>query len=104
MFNFLFRPPEFGDIYFRVKEVRVLFDFCTECNQTQRIYLREFSKMDFSDFCLAHVFTYRDFPQGIQGLAWRSTFCRRVYNTGFTTLLNHQVCQKYRQHEVMALV
>ena len=82
----------------------MLFDFCTECNQTQRIYLREFSKMDFSDFCLAHVFTYRDFPQGIQGLAWRSTFCRRVYNTGFTTLLNHQVCQKYRQHEVMALV
>ena len=48
--------------------------------------------MDFSSFCLAHVFTYRDFPQGVQGLAWKGTVCARKYNTGFTTLLNHQVC------------
>ena len=50
--------------------------------------------MDFSDFCLAHVFTYRDFPAGIQGLAWRSTICHRTWNTGFTTLLNHGVRDK----------
>lgn len=47
--------------------------------------------MDFSNFCLAHIFTYRDFPAGIQGLAWRNTTCHRRYNTGFTTFLNHQV-------------
>ena len=34
---------------------------------TLQVFLTEFSKMDFSDFCLAHVFTYRDFPAGIQG-------------------------------------
>ena len=50
--------------------------------------------MDHSDFCLAHVFTYRDFPAGIQGLAWRATLCDKrspSWNTGFTTLLNHGV-------------
>jgi hypothetical protein len=87
----LFRLPEFQSIYFRAKEVRILFDFCTECNHTQKVYLQEFSKMDFSNFCLAHIFTYRDFPAGIQGLAWRNTTCHRRYNTGFTTFLNHQV-------------
>ena len=56
-----------------------------------QVFLQEFSKMDFSDYCLAHVFTYRDFPAGIQGLAWRSTLCNRIWNTGFTTLLNHGV-------------
>lgn len=84
----------FNSLYFRVKEIRILFDFCTECNQTQHGYLREFSKMDFSDFCLAHVFTYRDFPAGVQGLAWRGTVCHNSWNTGFTTLLNHGVQAK----------
>jgi len=49
-------------------KVRVLFDFCTECNSTQRVYLTEFGKSssDYSDFCLAHVLTFRDFPEGVQ--------------------------------------
>ncbi len=54
----LFRG-EFARLRFRIREVRVLYEFCTECNSTQRIYLQEFSRMDFSQFCLAHVFTYR---------------------------------------------
>jgi disintegrin and metalloproteinase domain-containing protein 17 len=91
-----------GQIYFHVKEVRVLFDFCTECNSTQRVYLSEFSQMDFSDFCLAHVFTYRDFPEGVQGLAWKATICSGKYNTGFTTLLNHQVTN-LKQHSIEEL-
>ena len=57
----------------------------------QKYYLKEFEKFDTSDFCLAHVFTYRDFPKGIQGLAWKNTTCRENWNTGFTTVLNHQV-------------
>ena len=82
----------FQQIYFRIKEIRVLFDFCVECNETQRVYLNQFTKMDTSHFCLAHVFTYRDFPAGVQGLAWKGTMCRRRHNTGFSTFLNHQVC------------
>lgn len=85
----------FDDIYFRIKEVRVLFDFCNDCNQTQKVFLSEFSnllgKQPSADFCLAHVFTYRDFPEGVQGLAWRGTICQHKLNTGFTTLLNHKV-------------
>ena len=61
-------------------------------------FLKEFSKMNFSDFCLAHVFTYRDFPAGIQGLAYRGTLCEPPANTGFTTLLNHGVCSMNRQN------
>jgi hypothetical protein len=79
-------------LYFRIKEIRILFDFCVDCNETQLAYLTNFSKMDTSHFCLAHVFTYRDFPAGIQGLAWRGTICKQSHNTGFSTFLNHQVC------------
>ena len=57
---------QFQDMYFRIKEIRVLFEFCLDCNQTQTVYLNEFTKMDTSHFCLAHVFTYRDFPAGVQ--------------------------------------
>ena len=33
-----YRPDTgFGEIYFHAKEVRILFDFCTECNQTQQV-------------------------------------------------------------------
>ena len=82
---------EYNDFYFRVKEIRILFDFCTECNHTQRVFLEEFTKIDTSRFCLAHIFTFRDFPAGIQGLAYKGTVCSSSHNTGFTTFLNHQV-------------
>jgi len=82
---------EYNDFYFRVKEIRILFDFCTECNHTQRVFLEEFTKIDTSSFCLAHIFTFRDFPAGIQGLAYKGTVCSSSHNTGFTTFLNHQV-------------
>ena len=33
-----YRPDtDFGEIYFHAKEVRILFDFCTECNHTQQV-------------------------------------------------------------------
>lgn len=47
--------------------------------------------MDTSAFCLAHIFTFRDFPAGIQGLAYKGQICKRSHNTGFTTFLNHKV-------------
>ena len=89
------KGSRFGHIYFRIKEVRVLFDFCVDCNHTQDVFLHEFSKLDTTSFCLAHLFTFRDFPDGLQGLAWKSQVCRKQYNTGFTTLLNHKVNWKH---------
>jgi hypothetical protein len=53
--------------------------------------LEEFTKLDTSSFCLAHIFTFRDFPAGIQGLAYKETVCSTSHNTGFTTFLNHKV-------------
>ena len=60
----------------------------------QQYLLDEFEKIDTSDFCLAHLFTYRDIPQGIQGLGYKKTMCRARWNKGFTTLLNHKVSYK----------
>ncbi len=60
----------------------------------QQYLLDEFEKIDTSDFCLAHLFTYRDIPQGIQGLGYKKTMCRARWNKGFTTLLNHKVSCK----------
>ena len=90
-FSTVLKESGYNNIYFRIKEIRILFDFCTECNQTQRIFLEEFTKMDTSAFCLAHIFTFRDFPAGIQGLAYKGQVCSRSHNTGFTTFLNHKV-------------
>ena len=81
----------YHNFYFRVKEIRILFDFCLHCNHTQKVFLEEFSKIKTSSFCIAHVFTFRDFPAGIQGLAYKGTICDRKLNTGFTTFLNHKV-------------
>ena len=65
--------------------------YYNELTIPQKFYLDEFDKIDTSDFCLAHLFTYRDFPAGVQGLAFKNTVCRKKYNTGFTTILNHEV-------------
>ena len=65
----------FADYHFRAKNIEVLYDFCEECNHTQKVFLNEFSRYDSSDYCLAVLFNHRDFPQGIQGLAWRNTVC-----------------------------
>jgi len=92
-----FFKGNFGHLYFRIKEVRVLFDFCQDCNQTHEVFLQEFTRLDTSDFCLAHLFTFRDFPGGLQGLAWKGTLCREDFNTGFTTLLNHEVSSSLQQ-------
>ena len=100
-FSTVLKESGYNNIYFRIKEIRILFDFCTECNQTQRIFLEEFTKMDTSAFCLAHIFTFRDFPAGIQGLAYKGQVCSRSHNTGFTTFLNHKVSY---MHSVLFII
>ena len=98
---------QFSHIYFRVKEIRILENFCNDnsCNSNVSRLLNEFTALDTSSFCLAHLLTYRDFPGGTVGLAnlgprygTRSgTFgpptgaiCTSV-NTGFTSFLNYGV-------------
>ena len=95
---------ELNGFYFSVKEIRILFDFCTEdkpkCKEPL-MFLEEFSKEINSNrctdrsahgkcICLAHLLTYRDFPGGYQGLAFNKAVCAKK-NVGFTTVLNHQV-------------
>ena len=65
----------FSKLYFHAKNIEIWYDFCEECNQTQTVFLSEFSLYDTSDYCLAVLLTHRDFPHGIQGLAWRNTVC-----------------------------
>ena len=69
----------FSRYYFYAKNVELWHDFCEECNQTQTVFLTEFSKYDTSAYCLAVLLTHRDFPRGIQGLAWRNTVCDDRY-------------------------
>ena len=55
-------------------------------------YLEKFtSDIDTSGFCLAHLFTYKDFPGGVAGFGWIGKLCSPSHNTGFTTFLNHEV-------------
>ena len=50
--------------------------------------LEEFSKIPSSDFCLAHLFTYRDFVEDVLGIAYRGSkdiiggICAKTKNTG----------------------
>ncbi|XP_076295147.1 disintegrin and metalloproteinase domain-containing protein 10 [Lasioglossum baleicum] len=67
-------------------------------------YLELFSEEDYDAFCLAYMFTYRDFEKGTLGLAWtgdlknaggvceKNGFYRnsmKSLNTGIVTLLNY---------------
>ncbi|XP_026469546.1 disintegrin and metalloproteinase domain-containing protein 10-like [Ctenocephalides felis] len=67
-------------------------------------YLELFSEEDYDSFCLAYMFTYRDFEMGTLGLAWTGDLknaggvCEKnghyrgsmkSLNTGIVTLLNY---------------
>ena len=77
--NQIFQTTIFKDhysqYYFHAKNIELWYNFCEDCNHTQTVFLSEFSKYDTSGYCLAVLFTHRDFPRGIQGLAWRNTAC-----------------------------
>lgn len=59
---------QYSQYYFYAKNVEIMQDFCDYCNETHDEFLKEFSKYDTSGYCLAVLFTHRDFPGGIQGL------------------------------------
>ncbi|XP_065829351.1 disintegrin and metalloproteinase domain-containing protein 10-like [Oscarella lobularis] len=113
--NQMFRETEFSseiqNIGFRIDKILIYKD-----NQNPDYpflgsfgveeLLDTFSEMDFSEYCLGHLFTYRDFDSGVIGLAWvggtasgtggvceqnrvRTNQGERSLNTGLTTLLNY---------------
>ena len=57
-------------------------------------YLQRHSAIDHSAFCLAYRFTYRDFANGVLGLAYVAQqgaiggICSNNLNTGIVTMLN----------------
>ena len=92
---------KYSGFYFRLKEVRILYNFCSHCNlKSANSVLAEIAKStNTSGFCITHLFTYLDIP-GIAGLAIHSkpnriALCYPDANIGFTTFLNHQVLLTY---------
>ena len=78
---------------FELKEIRILPEVCkkSSCLGTPEAYLKEFSKQDTSQFCLAYLLTYLDFHKGLAGLASSKSICVKSGNTGFITALNYDV-------------
>ena len=54
--------------------------FCSN-NIDVHNFLNLNSLQDHSEFCLAYIFTYRDFTQGTLGLAWVGSSGRKFYYT-----------------------
>lgn len=98
--NDIFVPQVFvepyDDLYFRLARIQVVFGLCDvgygsdNCTQQRGTFLENFDRpRDFSDFCLAYVFTYRDFHNGTAGLASVGTVCQPHRNSGFVTFENY---------------
>lgn len=83
------------DRYFHLARVQVMFGSCDgfeidNCTEHREQYLKAFDSLhDFSDFCLAYMFTHRDFHNDTAGLANIGTVCRKRHNSGFITFLNN---------------
>ena len=96
-------------IYFKIKTIRFLFNFCHNCNTNMSKTLEEFTKIPSSDYCLAHLFTYRDFTENIVGFAYTGSpkfhggICAKSHNTGLTSLLNHGVKSTIYNNMIMIL-
>ena len=75
---------------FVLKEIWLFKYFCPDCLD-KSTFLTELTKYGTKDFCIVHLLTYRDFPDGLQGYAYTGTICEYTSNTGFTTALNFNV-------------
>eukprot|EP00092_Neocalanus_flemingeri_P030234 GFUD01032813.1.p1 GENE.GFUD01032813.1~~GFUD01032813.1.p1 ORF type:complete len:404 (+),score=102.04 GFUD01032813.1:85-1296(+) len=74
-------PPN-DNIFFQVKELRILQNFLPDCKNKQ-VLLDEISKLGTSSFCLAHLLTFRDVGC-VEGLANLGGLCKRHGNTGWS--------------------
>ena len=75
------------------------------CTSQRGQFLNNFdSPRDFSDFCLAHVFTYRDFDNGTAGLASVGTGLLIIANfwsvirqySSFLVLSSEEIFERHR--------
>jgi len=85
---------DLADVHFKLARIQVMFGSCASfkyenCTENREKYLEIFDQYDFSEFCLAYMFTYLDFHNGTAGLASIGTMCRHRKNSGFITLLNN---------------
>jgi len=86
--NSILKNPPNQNLYFRLTEIWTMSNFVPSCNN-ETVLLKQFSKFDFSSFCLAHLLTYRDFGC-VVGLGTVGGLCKSSGNTGFTkTKLSH---------------
>jgi len=76
-------PPN-NDIYFRIKEIRRLKNWLPGC-ENKAVILNEFSKVGTSQFCLAHLLTFRDFGC-VVGLGNIGGLCKKYGNTAWSKL------------------
>ncbi|PVD20484.1 hypothetical protein C0Q70_18640 [Pomacea canaliculata] len=94
----IFRSTDFnldgvGDnIGFMIKNITVLSNesmdfFSYSMDDTNYMgYLRNFSRANFSDYCLGVAFTYKEFKRSVGGVAWIASSNTHVYPGG--------ICQK----------
>ncbi|XP_023332807.1 disintegrin and metalloproteinase domain-containing protein 10 homolog [Eurytemora carolleeae] len=80
--NSILKNPPNQNIYLRLQEIWTLKNLVPGCNN-EGVVLSQFSKLDTSAFCLAHLLTYRDFGC-VVGLATVGGLCKKAGNTGFT--------------------
>ena len=88
--------------FFNLKRVQVAFGICESdlidekydknCTEQRNEYLKAFSRIDTTDFCLAYILTYLDFHNGTAGLANIGTVCQKSGNTGFVTMVKFTTC------------
>lgn len=78
----IFRNTDFDhdgtadNIGFQIENITIFTDYSKSFfsysldNNDHIEYLKNFSKIDHSHYCLAVVFTYKEFKQGVSGVAW----------------------------------
>ncbi|CAG2198158.1 ADAM10 [Mytilus edulis] len=88
---------DYKGIRFKIQRTKIMTDATEKCKTSQAKtlcsdnidvsnFLNENSLIDHSAFCLAYIFTYRDFTQGTLGLAW----------VGSSGQASGGICEKYK--------
>lgn len=93
---------DLGGVYFKVARIQVMFGSCDaikyeNCTHQREKFLEIFDQYDFKEFCLAYMFTFRDFHNGTAGLASTPGLCRREKNSGFITFLNYNLTRNINE-------
>ena len=83
---------KYGKIHFRIKEIRVIHDLCTDsqCDHSSSYFLKKVKEIAAAKFCLVHVLTNRVFDCAI-GRGFIGTVCQPGLNIGLTTFKDDHV-------------